>query len=171
MTLSSLKPELRFDETVFPRQGRERPAVRLSASVWLPLPPDELFPFFSDAANLQTLTPPWLDFRILTPLPIEMRPGALIRYRIRVRGLSFGWLTEISEWDPRRGFVDQQLRGPYALWHHRHGFQPLDGGTLATDVVHYWPKGGRLADRLFVRRDVARIFAYRSEKLLELFGR
>ncbi len=170
MTQHALKPELRFDETTFSSGGRTGPAVRLSASVWLPLPPQDLFPFFADAANLEALTPPWLNFRILTPLPIEMRPGALIRYQIRVRGVPFGWLTEISEWDPPRGFVDEQRKGPYHLWHHRHGFQPLDGGTLATDVVHYWPKGGRLADRLFVRRDVARIFAYRTEKLLELFG-
>lgn len=170
MEAVATRPEVHFVETRFDSSGRLRPAVRMTASVWLPLPPDRLFPFFSDAANLQTITPDWLDFRILTPLPIEMRSGALIRYRIRVRGLSFGWLTEIEEWDPPHGFVDRQLKGPYVLWHHRHGFEPRDGGTLATDVVHYWPKGGRLADRLFVRRDVARIFHYRSAKLLELFG-
>ncbi|MCX7799153.1 MAG: SRPBCC family protein [Fimbriimonadales bacterium] len=171
MQAVATRPELRFEETTFPRNGRPRPAIRLSASVWLPLAPRELFPFFSEATNLQAITPDWLDFRILTPLPIEMRAGALIRYRIRVRGMAFGWLTEIEEWDPPRGFVDRQLKGPYELWHHRHGFEPADGGTLATDVVHYWPKGGRLADRLFVRRDVARIFEYRSQRLLELFGR
>ena len=70
-------------------------------------------------------------------------------------------------------FVDRQLRGPYALWHHTHTFEPVPGGTLLRDVVRYrLPFGpfGRLVERLFVRRDVERIFAYRHEVIARRLG-
>ena len=90
----------------------------------LPGTPDEVFPFFADARNLEAITPPWLGFRVLTPAPIEMRPGALIEYRLKLRGLPLSWLTRIEEWVPGERFVDAQLAGPYALWHHTHEFAP-----------------------------------------------
>jgi hypothetical protein len=138
--------------------------------IWLPRPPAEVFPFFADARNLEVLTPPWLRFEILTPLPIAMRAGAVIDYRLRVHGLPLRWRTEIAEWTPPERFVDVQVRGPYVLWHHTHTFAERDGGTVCGDRVRYWPRGGALVDRLFVRRDVERIFAYRAQKLRELFG-
>lgn len=138
--------------------------------VWLPRPPEEVFPFFASARNLEVITPSWLKFEVLTPEPILMQPGALIDYRIRVHGVPLRWRTEISEWDPPHRFVDTQLRGPYFLWHHTHTFDPHLGGTLCKDEVRYWPKGGALIDRLFVRRDVERIFHYRQRKLQELFN-
>lgn len=136
---------------------------------WLPRPRAEVFAFFADAANLQALTPPWLHFEILTPQPIELRPGALIDYRIRLRGFPIRWQTEISEWNPPESFVDRQLRGPYTLWHHTHRFAEQDGGTLCSDDVRYRPFGGALIQALFVRRDVERIFDYRAERMRELF--
>jgi len=141
----------------------------LHAELWLPSPRDKVFAFFGDAQNLQSLTPPWVRFEVLTPGPIAMRPGALIDYRIRVHGLPIRWRTEITEWQPPRRFVDVQLRGPYALWHHTHIFEERDGGTLCVDDVRYRPRGGALVNWLFVRRDVERIFAYRRERLLTLF--
>ena len=138
----------------------------------LPRPIDEVFAFFGDARNLEAITPPLLRFQVLTPDPIAMGPGALIRYRLRVRGMPVGWLTAIREWDPPHRFVDQQLRGPYALWHHTHTFEP-DGedATLMRDEVRYaLPFGfaGELARRLFVGRDVEAIFDFRAKRIVEL---
>lgn len=141
----------------------------LTRELWLPRPRDEVFPFFAEARNLEVLTPSWLQFEVLTPAPIEMRPGTLIDYRIRVHGVPIRWRTEIAEWRPPRRFVDVQVRGPYILWHHTHTFEERDGGTLCRDLVRYYPRGGALVNWLFVRRDVERIFAYRARRMTELF--
>jgi ligand-binding SRPBCC domain-containing protein len=136
----------------------------------LPRPPEEIFPFFADAGNLDAITPPWLHFRIVTPRPIEMREGALIDYKLRVHGLPLSWRTLIREWNPPHHFVDEQLRGPYRQWIHRHTFEPQNGGTLARDIVHYAVPFDFVAHALFVRRDIEKIFAYRQKALRELFG-
>ena len=132
----------------------------------LPGATEEVFPFFAEAANLEAITPPWLRFRIVTPGRIEMREGALIEYRLRLRGVPIRWHTRIDEWEPGVRFVDRQLSGPYRLWHHTHEFEPAgDGCTLMRDTVRYaLPLGplGDLAHRLLVRRDLARIFDYRA---------
>lgn len=138
--------------------------------IWLPLPPEELFPFFADAGNLDAITPKWLNFRIATPRPIEMREGALIDYKLRVRGMPLRWRTLIREWNPPHSFVDEQLRGPYRQWIHRHTFETQNGGTLARDIVHYAVPFDFIAHPLFVRRDIERIFAYRQEALRKKFG-
>jgi ligand-binding SRPBCC domain-containing protein len=143
---------------------------KIQTDLWLPRPRYEVFRFFAEARNLQTLTPPWLKFEVLTPTPIAMRPGTLIDYRIRVHGLPIRWRTEIAEWDPPHRFVDVQLRGPYTLWHHTHTFMERDGGTLCLDCVRYRPRGGALINSLFVRRDVERIFQYRQQRMQELLG-
>jgi ligand-binding SRPBCC domain-containing protein len=130
----------------------------------LPGPPDDVFAFFADAGNLEAITPPWLHFRIVTPRPIAMGPGTLIEYRLRLHGLPISWLTEIAVWEPGVRFVDRQVRGPYALWHHTHEFAEDGDGTLMRDTVRYaLPFGplGALAHALVVRRDLDRIFAYR----------
>ncbi len=140
----------------------------------LPRPIDEVFAFFGDARNLEAITPPLLRFRVMDSGAgaIAMGPGALIRYRLRVRGMPVGWLTVIREWDPPRRFVDEQLRGPYALWHHTHSFEALDdGGTLMRDEVRYalaFGLAGELARRLFVARDVEAIFDFRARRIVEL---
>jgi len=136
-----------------------------SAEQWFPQSPEELFAFFSNAANLDAITPPWLKFRTVTPGPIIMRPGALIDYKLRVRGVPIRWRTRIAVWEPPERFVDEQLRGPYRLWKHEHTFEPRDGGTLMRDRVQYAVPFSWLVHRLLVRRDVERIFAYRAQKL------
>lgn len=141
-----------------------------SAEQWLPQPLDTIFPFFSDAANLEAITPPWVGFEILTPGPIEMRQGAVIDYRIRIHRFPLRWRTEITIWDPPRRFVDAQRKGPYRQWIHTHDFESKDGGTLCRDNVAYSVPGGELIHRLFVRRDVERIFAYRRAALEARFG-
>ena len=137
--------------------------------LWLPLAPEELFPFFADAGNLDTITPPWLNFRIVTPKPIHMRPGTLIDYALRVRGLPLRWRTLIKEWEPPIRFVDEQVRGPYRLWIHEHTFERHSGGTLAQDHVRYAVSFDWLVHRPFVRPDIERIFHYRQQALLERF--
>ncbi len=139
---------------------------------WVPRPLEEVFTFFSDAANLGELTPTWLGFQILSPLPIYMAVGTRIKYRLNLHGLPLKWTTEIRRWDPPFRFVDVQLSGPYQLWHHTHRFEAHAGGTRIIDVVRYRiPLGiiGRIAHALKVRGDVERIFAYRVERVNELF--
>lgn len=141
----------------------------LEAEQWLPAPRHRVFAFFADAANLESITPPWLNFGILTPLPIAMHAGTLIDYRLRMRGLPMRWRTLISAWEPPVRFVDEQLRGPYRQWIHTHTFEEQAGGTLCRDRVEYAVPGGALINRLFVRREVEAIFAYRRRALQRIF--
>lgn len=136
----------------------------------IPRPRGEVFAFFADAANLQRITPPWLKFRVLTPTPIAMAEGTLIDYRLRLHGVPLSWRTRISAWEPPHRFVDEQLRGPYRRWVHEHVFVEEDGGTTCLDRVEYAVPGGALVDRLFVRPDVERIFAFRRDALLRIVG-
>lgn len=138
----------------------------------LPRPVEHVFAFFADARNLEAITPPWLRFRVATAGTIEMRPGTLIEYRLRLHGLPVGWLTRISEWVPGERFVDEQVRGPYRLWHHTHLFERHGGETVVRDRVRYrlpLEPLGAAAHLLLVRRDLARIFDFRQaavERLL-----
>ncbi len=140
------------------------------AELWLPRPRPEVFAFFAEARNLEAITPPWLKFEVLTPAPIEMRAGTLIDYRLRLHGIPIRWRTEITLWEPPVRFADTQLRGPYRLWVHTHTFEEKDGGTLCRDDVRYAVPGGALIERLFVRRDVERIFAHRQDVMRRRLG-
>lgn len=135
----------------------------------LPGSPAEVFPFFADARNLEAITPPLLRFRVLTPEPIEMRVGTHIQYRLRLRGVPVNWHTTIQAWEPPHRFVDVQIRGPYALWHHTHELvDDGEGGTLMHDTVRYalgFGVFGELAHRFLVRRDLEAIFAFREAEL------
>lgn len=134
-------------------------------------PVEEVFTFFSDAANLGRVTPPWLSFRILSELPVEMRVGARIAYQIGWRFVRLNWVSEITAWEPNHSFTDVQVRGPYAFWRHTHSFRPHDGGTIMRDTVHYrLPLGplGRLAHRLKVRQDLEAIFHHRAQQFEQL---
>ncbi|SFJ69684.1 SRPBCC family protein [Planctomicrobium piriforme] len=142
----------------------------LRAEQVLPTSPATAFAFFSDAANLEAITPAFLNFRILTPLPMTMEEGALIDYRIRLHGLPIRWRTEITLWQPPYAFVDTQLKGPYKRWVHRHTFEPHPQGTRMLDEVSYDVPGGRLVNALFVSRDVRRIFEYRAQTLSRIFA-
>lgn len=145
----------------------------LERSQRLPLAPTEAFEFFAEAFNLEEITPAWLHFRVLTERPVEMGPGTLIEYRLRLHGIPVRWLTEIRDWEPGVRFRDVQLRGPYSLWDHTHTFSDDgEGGTVMRDHVLYKiPLGplGEVAHRLFVRRDVERIFDHRHEEIARRF--
>lgn len=143
---------------------------KLQSEIRLAAPLSEVFPFFSDAHNLERLTPSFLSFKVLTPAPIEMGVGTLIDYRLRVRGMPLRWRSEITAWEPPYRFVDEQRRGPYRAWIHEHRFEERDGMTVAIDSVQYDHVGGRLVNRLVVAPDVRRIFDYRARVLREIFG-
>jgi ligand-binding SRPBCC domain-containing protein len=140
------------------------------SALWLPRTRPEVFAFFADALNLEKITPPWLEFHVTTPQPIQMREGAEIEYRLKIRGIPIRWRSRITVWDPPRRFVDEQLRGPYRLWVHEHHFTEESGGTSCEDSVQYAPLGGALINKLMVERDVRQIFAYRSGRLKEMYG-
>ena len=160
-------------EAALPRSSRVLRYHVLRREQRLPGTPPDVFRFFADAHNLEAITPPWLSFRVLTPRPVEMRPGALIEYRLRLHGLPIAWLTRIEEWVPGVRFVDAQLAGPYALWHHTHEFAADGDATIVRDVVRYalplWPLG-ELAHALVVRRDLERIFDYRHAAVARRLG-
>lgn len=139
----------------------------------LPGTPGEVFAFYADAANLERITPAWLGFRIVTPQPIEMRPGALIEYRLNLHRVPVRWLTRIETWEPGERFVDVQVKGPYRQWHHTHTFEPHKGGTCVRDEVRYalaLGPLGELAHRLLVRRDLERIFDFRSASVSKVMS-
>jgi ligand-binding SRPBCC domain-containing protein len=138
----------------------------------VPRPLHEVFAFFSDARNLELLTPAWLKFHVLTT-PVDIASGVHIQYRLKWHGIPLGWTTEITRWNPPHDFEDIQLSGPYQLWRHTHGFQERNGGTQMTDVVEYaLPFGvlGRIAHAFQVRRNVETIFDYRYEQIQKMFG-
>lgn len=145
----------------------------LTAETTIPALLEKAFDFFSHAENLQRITPPWVNFRFITQPPEEMRKGTRILYSIRLHGLPLRWLTEITTWEPPFRFVDTQLKGPYKKWIHEHRFEALGDKTRMIDTVDYQlPLGGagRLAHRLWVRRDIEKIFHFRQAIIEELYN-
>lgn len=146
----------------------------LETSLVVHRPRGDVFGFFAEPENLDSITPPDLRFEIQTPRPIVMRAGALIAYRLRLLGIPFGWLTRIEVFEPEERFVDVQVRGPYRRWRHAHEFEETPQGTLVRDRVEYeLPLGavGELAHRLFVGPRLRRIFAHRAGRISELLER
>lgn len=127
--------------------------------------PEEIFPFFADARNLERLTPAFLKFRILSEMPVEMREGALIDYSLRLNGIPVRWRSEILEWNPGKKFIDRQVRGPYRKWVHEHIFVGLGNHTEVHDRVEYEVPGPAFLERNFVRPRLEQIFRYRAEVL------
>ena len=141
----------------------------------LPISLDEAWDFFSSPRNLKEITPARMGFHILSELPEKMYPGLIISYIVKpVAGIPVKWVTEISQVREKEFFVDFQLSGPYAIWHHQHHFRPLNGGVEMTDIVNYKvPFGflGRIVNWLFVEREVKDIFEYRNWVLEDKFGK
>jgi uncharacterized protein (TIGR01777 family) len=140
---------------------------------WVNRPVDKIFPFFAEAKNLEALTPPCMGFKVTSMSTPEMGTGTLIDYKLSVHGVPMRWRTLIEDWRLNDSFVDTQLQGPYAKWHHTHTFLPMKGGTLMRDRVLYRLPLGILGKRLAhwkVRNDIEAIFSYRRKKITELFG-
>ena len=140
----------------------------LRAEMLVEQPLETVFEFFADAKQLERITPPILNFKILTPMPVEMKARLLLDYQISIHKIPIKWRTEIAVWEPPYRFVDRQLKGPYHLWHHEHTFEETENGTFVKDKVIYKPIGGALVHKLFVRRDLEKIFRYRQEKIAEI---
>jgi ligand-binding SRPBCC domain-containing protein len=143
----------------------------LEREQWLPASIERVFAFFSDAGNLEVLTPPWLRFRIETPLPVAMRTGARLDYRIALAGIPLRWRTRIAAWEPGVRFVDVQERGPYALWEHAHDFARCGDGVLMRDAVRWALPLGAVGALAYapVRAALAAIFDYRFARIRALF--
>lgn len=144
-----------------------------TSSLAIDLLRDEVFEFFSNAENLERLTPPELKFHIVTPLPIKIKKGALIDYELSLYGLPIKWRTEITHWDPPFEFIDTQRRGPYKQWIHSHRFiEPEPGKTMMEDEVRYRLPLEPLGDlaQFFVERQLKYIFGYRRKVIAELLG-
>lgn len=142
---------------------------QFESRLWLPSQRDEVFRFFSQAFNLEEITPPWLQFQVVTKPPIPMHPGTEIDYRLKIRGIPIRWRSRITVWDPPYRFVDEQIHGPYRLWIHEHRFHESSGGTLCEDLVRYSVYGGCVVNALFVKRDVRNIFDFREARLQAVF--
>lgn len=143
----------------------------LKTEAVLPLPREEVFPFFAEAENLEKITPASLRFEILTPRPITMAEGLLIDYRLRIAGIPQRWRTRISRWEPPYRFTDEQLKGPYRKWEHTHTFHECEEGTRMVDEVNYeLPFGplGNLAHPL-IRMQLRKIFNHRNQVIGEFF--
>ena len=152
------------------------PVNSIKAMQKIPISLQQAWDFFSNPANLQSITPQDVDFKIITNLDgVKMYAGQIIEYKIKpLSGISFYWRTEITKVKDKEFFIDEQQKGPYKLWHHEHHFQSIDGGVLMTDIVQYKnPLGilGDLANWLFVKRKLRNVFEYRFKKIEELFGK
>jgi ligand-binding SRPBCC domain-containing protein len=142
-----------------------------TAEQLVPLPREAVFAFFSEPSNLEAITPSWLRFRIVSRSTAEIEEGTELTYRLRIRGLQMTWRSRIDEWRPNERFVDVQLKGPYAKWHHTHSFHDHEEGTLIRDRVIYCLPLGKLGHWIggrFVASDVRKIFAYRTARTAEL---
>lgn len=151
------------------KSDRESRGYCLTTEMLVAEPRDQVFSFFADAFQLESITPPWLHFSVQTPRPIEVRQGTLIDYKLRLHQLPVRWQSKISEWEPPLRFVDEQVKGPYRYWHHLHTFDEVDGGTLVRDIVHYSVPLSFIMHPLLVRRDLQQIFEFRRQALSEIF--
>ncbi len=151
------------------KSQKDRRGFCLTTELLVDEPRPQVFEFFADAHQLETITPPWLHFSVETPCPIEMCEGTPIDYRLRLHGLPIRWRSKISDWDPPFQFVDEQVKGPYHYWHHLHTFEEVAGGTMVRDVVHYSVPFGFVTHPLLVRRDLTKIFQYRRATMSDIF--
>lgn len=146
----------------------------LKQSQFLPTTLEEAWAFIQAPANLDTITPSWLRFEILSEVPDVMDNGLIIEYRIGLPVIGRQkWVTEIKHIKPLCSFVDEQRLGPYRFWYHHHALKEVDGGVLMTDTVHYrLPLGplGSLVHALVIRNTLKRIFEHRHRRFTELFG-
>ena len=159
--MSELKNELKFSSD-------ERGFI-LEDSLEVPYKLEEVFEFFSNAENLEFLTPQKLQFSIVSPKPIKMAVGTHIDYKLKLFGIPFKWKSEIPLWEPPRRFMDVQLTGPYTYWEHEHLFEDLGDSTRIIDKVHYNQPGGALVNSLFIKPNLRSIFSFRKKQMMARF--
>lgn len=141
---------------------------------WIPKPIERVFSFFYDEKNLETLTPPWLNFHVLGKSTPAVTEKTEIDYQLKIHGIPVRWRSRITQWRENQGFTDIQIKGPYQKWEHTHRFIPMKGGTRIEDRIIYKPPGGIILHPVigrWVARDVKEIFNYRKNKIEEIFGK
>lgn len=147
---------------------------RLETEQKLAISAEAAWDFFSDPSKLAEITPPSMGFEVSSELPPRMYAGMVVCYRVKpLFGVSVSWVTEITQVEEPRYFVDEQRLGPYRFWHHEHHFREVPGGVLARDLVHYAlppVPGAALAGRWLVAAKLREIFGYRRRVLAERFG-
>jgi Uncharacterized conserved protein len=151
---------------------------KINKAQTFPISISQAWDFFSSPANLPQITPPDLGLTITSVSPADggkMYTGQIIEYTVKpVLGIPQYWMTEITHVEHEKFFIDEQRVGPYAIWHHQHLFKEINGGTSMTDIIHYklplWILGD-VANSLFVKKQLAKIFDYRFKKAEELFGK
>ena len=141
----------------------------------LPISIEKAWDFFSNPKNLKKITPEEMSFEIISGAEKSIYPGQIIQYNVSpIFGIKLRWVTEITHVIDNKYFVDEQRFGPYSLWHHKHFFKEIKGGILMEDVVDYKiPLGwlGQLAHFIFVKNRLKKIFKFRENKLVKLFGK
>jgi uncharacterized protein (TIGR01777 family) len=149
------------------------PAHILYSEQFLPMPVEKVFPFFSEAKNLEKITPEWLNFHIQSVSTPAIEKNTKIEYQLKLHGIPFKWVTDIAVWEPPMRFVDNQLSGPYHLWYHEHSFEMVPGGTLMKDWVRFQLPLGKagMVGLPKVYSDVKVIFAYRTDIIEELLSK
>lgn len=140
----------------------------------LPITRQEAWEFLSDPKNLQEIMPDDMGFEIISGADKKMFTGQLLQYNVTpLPGFKTKWVTEITHVEQPNYFVDIQLYGPYALWHHKHFIHEIDGGVEVEDLVHYkLPLGvlGRWMHPIVVKPKLNKIFKAREAKMVEKFG-
>lgn len=149
---------------------------QLKAEQKIPAELSEVWNFISSPANLKRITPGHMGFEITSgELPQKMYPGMIITYRVKpIPGIPMKWVTEITHVSENEYFVDEQRVGPYAMWHHEHKIKEIEGGVLMEDLITYRPPLGflgRIANSLFIRKQLDGIFEYRRKALERIFGK
>ena len=141
----------------------------------IPITLDAAWDFFSSPSNLKEITPDNIGFNIISKHHGEkMYAGQIIEYTVKpLLGIPLYWMTEITQVQDKKFFIDEQRYGPYSLWHHQHHFKEIEGGVEMTDIVHYklplWFLGD-IANAILVKHQLKKIFDYRLKKVEELFG-
>lgn len=146
---------------------------RLEFNSFIPSGIDEVWSFFSDPKNLSRITPTEMNFRIITPLPEIMYKGMMIGYKVSpIPGMRLTWLTEITQFQDRVFFIDEQRKGPYKIWHHEHHFRQNEGGVEMKDILIYDLSAGYIGDwidSLFVKKKIKSIFEFREMQIRKIF--
>jgi ligand-binding SRPBCC domain-containing protein len=140
----------------------------------LPISLDEAWNFLSNPSNLKIITPDYMSFNIVSTIDRPLYTGQIIQYIVTpLLGIKTQWVSEITHISEKKYFVDEQLYGPYALWHHKHFIKEIEGGVELEDIIDYKvPLGilGQLVHPFLVKPKLEEIFSYRQQKLIELFG-
>ena len=149
---------------------------QFTATQKIPTGIDVVWDFISSPKNLKEITPAYMGFEITgANLPEKMYPGMIISYKVSpLFGIKMTWVTEITHVENHRYFVDEQRMGPYAMWHHQHKIEAIEGGVLMTDIVSYQPPLGFLgviANALFIRGKLKENFDFRTVAVEKKFGK